>query len=83
VALPVARPRILLGISQTALMALSMVVVTALIGTTDLGQMTLTAVSQADPGSAAVAGLAIAALGTLADRLLSGFAARRRPIPSP
>jgi glycine betaine/proline transport system permease protein len=78
VALPVARPRILLGISQTMLMALSMVVITALIGTTDLGQMTLTAVSQADPGSAAVAGLAIAALGTLADRLLTGFAGERR-----
>lgn len=77
VAIPAARPRILLGISQTVLMALSMVVITAFIGTTDLGQMTLTVVSQADPGAAAVAGLAIAALGTLTDRLLNGFAVKR------
>lgn len=72
IALPVSRQQILLGVSQTLLMALSMVVVTALIGTTDLGQMTLTAVSQADTGMAAVAGLAIAALGTIADRLVRG-----------
>jgi glycine betaine/proline transport system permease protein len=72
IALPVSRQRMILGLSQTVLMALSMVVITALIGTTDLGQMTLTAVSEADPGAAAVAGLAIAALGTIADRLLTG-----------
>jgi glycine betaine/proline transport system permease protein len=78
VALPVARPQVMLGISQTVLMALSMVVITALIGTTDLGQMTLTAVAEADPGAAAVAGLAIAALGTLANRLLTGLSQTRR-----
>jgi glycine betaine/proline transport system permease protein len=78
IALPVSRRRIVLGISQTILMALSMVVITALIGTTDLGQMTLTAVSQADPGAAAVAGLAVAALGTIADRLLTGRFAQAR-----
>ncbi len=72
IALPVSRRRMVLGISQTVLMALSMVVITALIGTTDLGQMTLAAVSQADPGAAAVAGIAVAALGTIADRLLTG-----------
>ncbi len=76
IAMPVSRRHLLLGVSQTVLMALSMVVVTALIGTTDLGQMTLTAVSQADAGTAAVAGLAIAALGTIADRLVTGRSAQ-------
>lgn len=76
--LPAAAPQFLLGISQSMLMALATVVVTALIGTTDLGHETILAISHTNPGQALTAGLAIAAIGVVADRLLSGFAKTRR-----
>ncbi len=76
--LPAAAPQFLLGLSQSMLMALAMVVVTALIGTTDLGHETILAISHANPGQALTAGLAIAAIGVIADRLLVGFAGKRR-----
>lgn len=77
---PVARPHLLLAASQTVLMALAMVVVTALIGSTDLGHETIFAISKANPGRALVAGLAIATIGSVADRLLTAFAGRSRSI---
>ncbi len=72
--LPSAAPQFLLGVSQSMLMALATVVVTALIGTTDLGHETILAISHANPGQALTAGFAIAAIGVVADRLIGGFA---------
>lgn len=76
--LPAATPQFLLGVSQSMLMALATVVVTALIGTTDLGHEAILAISHANPGQALTAGFAIAAIGVVADRLLRGFAQGRR-----
>ncbi|MFT3731825.1 MAG: ABC transporter permease subunit [Hyphomicrobium sp.] len=75
--LPAATPQFLLGVSQSMLMALATVVVTALIGTTDLGHETILAISHANPGQALTAGFAIAAIGVVADRLVGGFARSR------
>jgi glycine betaine/proline transport system permease protein len=63
-------PSILLGINQTVMMALSMLVVTALVGTRDLGQEVFMALSRAEPGKGIVAGLGIAAIAIVMDRLL-------------
>jgi glycine betaine/proline transport system permease protein len=78
VQLPLALPEILLGINQTILLALSMLVITALVGTRDLGQEVYIALTKADPGRGIVAGLAIAFIGIAADRLMSAGAASLR-----
>lgn len=75
VKLPLALPEILLGLNQTIMLALSMLVITALVGTRDLGQEVYIALTKADTGRGIVAGLAIAAIAIVADRLI-GAAAR-------
>jgi glycine betaine/proline transport system permease protein len=74
--IPVAMPTILLGINQTVLLALSMLVITALVGTRDLGQQVYMALTKADTGKGLVAGLCVAAIAITADRLI-GAAANR------
>ncbi|MCB1493972.1 MAG: ABC transporter permease subunit, partial [Rhodobiaceae bacterium] len=78
--LPLALPEILLGLNQTIMLALSMLVITALVGTRDLGQEVYIALTKADTGRGLVAGLSIAAIAIIADRLISAGAihARRR-----
>lgn len=76
VKVPLARPAILLGLNQTIMAALSMLVIAALVGTRDLGQQVYVALGKADPGLGLVAGLAIASIALIADRTLRGFATR-------
>jgi glycine betaine/proline transport system permease protein len=78
--LKLALPEILLGLNQTIMFALSMLVITALVGTRDLGQEVYIALTKADTGRGLVAGLSIAAIAIIADRLISSGArhARRR-----
>jgi glycine betaine/proline transport system permease protein len=78
VQLPLAMPAIMLGINQTVLMALAMLVITAMVGTRDLGQAVFTALAKADGGGGLVAGLAVAFLGIVADRLIVAGARRLR-----
>ncbi len=78
VQLPVALPEIMLGINQTILMALAMIIICAMIGTRDLGQEVFIALSKADAGRGIVAGLAIAFIGIIADRLFNAWSARTR-----
>jgi glycine betaine/proline transport system permease protein len=74
--LKLALPEILLGINQTIMFALSMLVITALVGTRDLGQEVYIALTKADTGRGIVAGLAIAFIAIIADRLISAGAGR-------
>ncbi len=74
--LPVAMPTILLGLNQTIMLALSMLVITALVGTRDLGQQVYIALTKADTGKGLVAGLCVAAIAIVADRLMQTAAAR-------
>lgn len=78
VELPIALPEILLGIQQTIMMALAMVAITALIGSRDLGQEIYKALPGADTGRGLLAGLGIAFIGILADRLIGAWARRRK-----
>jgi glycine betaine/proline transport system permease protein len=73
VQLPVAMPEIMLGINQTILLSLSMIIICAMIGTRDLGQEIFKALSKADAGKGIVAGLAIAFIGITADRLITAW----------
>jgi glycine betaine/proline transport system permease protein len=74
VQLPLALPEIMLGINQTVLLALSMIIICAMIGTRDLGQEVFIALAKADAGRGLVAGFAIAFIGIVADRLLRAWA---------
>jgi glycine betaine/proline transport system permease protein len=76
--LRLAMPEILLGLNQTIMFALSMLVITALVGTRDLGQEVYIALTKANPGNGLVAGLAIAFIAIIADRLLSAAARSQR-----
>lgn len=78
VQVPLALPEIMLGINQVILLALSMLVITALVGTRDLGQEVYIALTKADPGRGIVAGLCVAFLGIVLDRLVAAAAARLR-----
>jgi glycine betaine/proline transport system permease protein len=69
VQLPLARRAIGLGINQSIMMALSMVVITAMIGAPGLGRNILSAVQRVDVGAAFDAGLAIVILAIILDRV--------------
>lgn len=78
VQMPLAMPEIMLGINQVILLSLSMLVITALVGTRDLGQEVYIALTKADPGRGIVAGLCVAFLGIVLDRLAAAAASRAR-----
>lgn len=76
--LPIIAPELLLGLNQTVMLALSMLVITALVGTRDLGQEVYIALTKANVGQGIVAGLAVAFIAIIADRLLEAAARRMR-----
>ena len=78
VQLPLALPDIMLGVNQTLMMGLSMLVITALVGTRDLGQETLIALSTVDPGRGVTAGICVAFIAIVTDRLIGAWAQRRK-----
>lgn len=78
VRLPLALPEIALGINQTIMMALSMLVITALVGTSDLGQEVYIALTRSNVGQGLVAGLCVAFIGMISDRLITAWVARRK-----
>ncbi len=76
--LPLALPEIMLGINQTIMLALSMLVITALVGTRDLGQEVYIALTKADTGRGIVAGLSVAFIAIIADRLIAAGSGHMR-----
>jgi glycine betaine/proline transport system permease protein len=68
----------MLGINQTIMMALAMLVITALVGTRDLGQEVYIALTKADTGRGVVAGVCVAFIAIIADRLISAWANRKK-----
>jgi glycine betaine/proline transport system permease protein len=82
VQLPMARRTIILGINQTIMFALSMVVITALIDAPGLGKDILHALQQQDVGEAFDAGLAIVIMAIMLDRLTTQASERLDPAHS-
>ncbi|MGC1506730.1 MAG: ABC transporter permease subunit [Sulfitobacter sp.] len=76
--LPLATPQLLLGLNQTTMLALSMLVITALVGTRDLGQEVYIALTKANAGKGIVAGLSVAFIAIIADRLVNALAEGQR-----
>lgn len=78
VQLPLALPEIMLGLNQTIMLGLAMLVIAALVGTLGLGQMIYIALTAADFGKGAVAGLGIALIAMITDRILQSWSARKK-----
>lgn len=70
VQLPLARRSLLLGINQTIVMSLSMVVVAALIGAGGLGYDVMTALRNIKGGEGVLAGIAIVVCALIPDRII-------------
>lgn len=79
VRLPNAFPTLILGLNQTVMMSIAMLVITALVGTKDLGQQVFIALSRMKVGDGIIGGLAVAALALVADGLLKAWAKRHTP----
>ena len=77
--LPLAFPHIMLGINQTVIFALFMVIIGAFIGTTDLGQLILKAISDAQgTGIGLILGLCVAFIGLAVDQIIRTWANKRK-----
>jgi glycine betaine/proline transport system permease protein len=72
--LPLATPSLLLGLNQTIMLAISMLVITALVGTRDLGQEVYIALTKANTGQGIIAGLAVAFIAIISDRVVTALA---------
>jgi len=76
--LPLALPEIVLGINQTIMLVLSMLVITALVGTRDLGQEVYIALTKADASRGIVASLSAVFIAIIADRLIAADSGHMR-----
>lgn len=73
---PLALPSIMAGLNQTLMMALSMVVIAALIGAGGLGNPVVQGLNTLQIGLATIGGLAIVLLAMVLDRITQGFAGK-------
>ena len=80
VRLPLALPEIMLGINQTIMFALFMVIIAAFIGTKDLGQEIFRALTFNDAGKGLIVGLCVAAIGLTVDRLVTEWSDQRKKV---
>jgi glycine betaine/proline transport system permease protein len=79
--LPLAFPHMMLGINQTVVFALFMVIIGAMIGTDDLGQLILKALSDKHGiGNGLTLGLCVAFMGLAIDHMIRIWAAKRREL---
>ena len=77
--LPLAFPHIMLGVNQTVVFALFMVIIGAMIGTDDLGQYILKALSDKNGiGNGLMLGLCVAFIGLVVDHLIHTWADKRK-----
>ncbi len=74
VKLPLAAPVIMLGVNQTIMAALSMLAIAAMVGTRDLGQQVYIALGKADTGLGLLAGVSIALVAMISDRIIRAWA---------
>ncbi len=77
VQLPLAKPSIMVGINQTTMMALAMVVIGSMIGAKGLGMEVLLSISRIDVGRGFEAGISIVFLAIVIDRITHSFSEKK------
>ncbi len=75
---PLALPEITLGLNQTIMFGLAMLVIAALVGTNGLGQLVYEGVTKANFGWGVVAGGSIALIAMVTDRILQAWSHRKK-----
>ena len=75
VELPMAIPSIMAGLNQTIMLALSMATISAFIGAAGLGALVTESLGDAQAGKGLLAGIAIALVAMMIDRILRGIRA--------
>ena len=78
VQLPLAMPSIMAGVNQTLMLALSMVVISGLVGAGGLGAVVVRGISTLDVGAGFQGGIAVVFLAIYLDRLTNSLAKPRR-----
>jgi len=78
VQLPLAFPSIMVGINQTTMMALAMVVIASMIGARGLGLEVLKAINRIEVGHGFTAGASIVFLAIVIDRISSAYARKQQ-----
>ncbi|MGI9332759.1 MAG: ABC transporter permease [Gammaproteobacteria bacterium] len=76
--LPMALPHIMVGLNQAVMFSLFMVIIAAFIGTQDLGQEMMRALSANDVGKGLVLGLCVASMGLAVDVIANTWSAERK-----
>lgn len=77
VQLPSARPSIMAGVNQTIMLALSMVVITSMIGAGGLGDTVLRGIQRLDVGLGFEGGIGVVILAIILDRLTQSFGSQK------
>ena len=78
VQIPLALPTIMAGLNQTIMMALSMVVIAALIGAGGLGAPVVLGLNTLDIGLATIGGLAIVLIAIVLDRITQSMGTKKQ-----
>lgn len=77
VQLPLAKPSIMVGVNQTTMMALAMVVIGSMIGAKGLGMEVLLAINRIEVGQGFEAGISIVFLAIIIDRITFSFSEKK------
>ena len=78
VQLPLALPEIMLGLNQTIMFGLAMLVIAALVGTKGLGQAVYIALNAGNVGAGFIAGMSMALIAMIADRITQAWSAQKK-----
>lgn len=78
VKIPLAKPVMMLGLNQTIMYGISMLVIAALVGTSGLGQQVYIGLGDGDFGVGMTAGIGMAIIAIVADRLTQAWSRKRQ-----
>lgn len=80
VQIPMALPTIMAGVNQTVLLALAMVVISALVGAGGLGEVILRALGRIESGNALLSGIAIVLIAIFIDRITQAYTKKKKAL---